>query len=219
MTHHVFHDRTEAGRRLGRAVAEVRPEHAVVLGLPRGGVPVAAAVAAALHAPLDVIVVRKLGVPSQPELAMGAIGEDSTLVVNDEIVAAVGVGSDEFARVEARQRVELDRRVEKFRRVRPRESLVGRTAVLVDDGIATGATMRAAVDVARRHGATRVIVASPVAPPDVAAMMRHGADDVVILSMPDDFRAVGDRYEDFSEVTDDEVVRLLAEAWPPEPDR
>jgi putative phosphoribosyl transferase len=208
----VFRDRDEAGVALGAAVARLDLPDPVVLGLPRGGVPVAAAVAAALGAPLDVIVVRKLGVPFQPELAMGAIGEDGALVLNDDVVRLAHVSERELAQVEQHERAELERRLVGVRAVRPREPLVGRTAVLVDDGIATGATMRAAVAVARAHGATRVVVAAPVAPPDVVEMMATLADRVVCLEQPEPFWAVGSWYQRFDAVSDDEVTRLLAAA-------
>ena len=165
MNRHLFADRRTAGLRLGMEVAKSEFADPVVLGLPRGGVPVAAAVARALGAPLDVIVVRKLGVPNQPELAMGAVGEDGALVLNHGIIRYAHVGEHELRAVDSRERGELERRVETLRRVRPREPLAGRAAVIVDDGIATGATIRAAIQVARVCGATTVAVAIPVAPP------------------------------------------------------
>lgn len=216
MSRRMFRDRVRAGEVVARAVEALGLERPVVLGLPRGGVPVAEVVARALHAPLDVIVVRKLGVPWRHEVAMGAIGEGSAVVVNDDVVAAAGVGPAEFARVEQQERAELERRLERLRAVRPREPLAGRTAVLVDDGIATGATMRAAVEVARQHGAARVVVAAPVAPPDVVDELRRLADDVVVPISPSSFSAVGEWYDDFGEVTDETVVRLLRAEAPPD---
>ena len=153
----------------------------VVLGLPRGGVPVAFEVAQALDAPLDVIVVRKLGVPFQPELAMGAIGEDALLVVNDEVVRWAGVTDNELAAIEERERDRLDRRAGRYPTNRTRIPLSGRTAVVVDDGIAAGSTARAACGVARAWGATRTVLAVPVGPPSSAAELRQGADEVVCL--------------------------------------
>ena len=211
-----FADRVDAGRRLAAHLAAL-PSVAgasglVVLGLPRGGVPVAFEVAAALGAPLDVILVRKLGVPSQPELAMGAIGEDGVRVVNEEVCRYADVDAADFARVEARERDELARRARRFRGGRERVPLEGRTALIVDDGIATGSTVRAACHVARAHGATRVVVATPVAPPDTAARLHDDADEVVVLASPERFFAIGQFYDDFTQTSDDEVVQLLERA-------
>ena len=212
-----FQDRLEAGTRLGVELSGRGVPDAVVLGLPRGGVPVAAAVARALGAPLDVIVVRKLGVPQQPELAMGAVGEDGVLVVNHDVVRATGVSESELRRVEREERGALDRRLVRLRAVHRRVPLAGRTAILVDDGIATGATMRAAIGVARAHGARTVVVAVPVAPPDVVAVMESEADSVVVLEQPDEFWAVGSWYENFETVTDDEVIALPGSSGDPGP--
>jgi putative phosphoribosyl transferase len=180
-----------------------------VLGLPRGGVPVAAQVARALGAPLDVIVVRKVGVPDQPELAMGAVGEDGVRVVNDDVVRAAGIDDAQWERVEAREREELARRSARFRGERPRVPLAGRIAVVVDDGVATGATALAACQVARALGASRVVVAVPVAPPPTVSELARVADEVVALETPEHFHAVGQWYDDFSQTTDDEVVALV----------
>ncbi|MEY4173858.1 MAG: hypothetical protein RI900_1023 [Actinomycetota bacterium] len=210
----VFRDRDDAGERLGAALGTLRSADPVVLGLPRGGVPVAARVAQALGAPLDVIVVRKLGAPMQPELAAGAIGEDGVRVVNDDVMRMTGTTRAELLRTEERERQVLERRVRGLRAVRPRESLEGRTALLVDDGIATGATMRAAVQVARAHGARRVVVAAPVAPPEVVDMLARITDEVVVLDEPGNFEAVGKWYRHFDVVTDEQVVDLLREAVP-----
>mgnify|MGYP006278539397 CR=1 FL=1 len=208
----VFRDRDDAGERLGAALEGLRDDDPVVLGLPRGGVPVAARVAEALGAPLDVIVVRKLGAPTQPELAAGAIGEDGARVTNPDVLRLTRTTAAELERVEVHERGVLQRRLERLRAVRPREPLSGRTALLIDDGMATGASMRAAVHVARAHGARKVVVAAPVAPPDVVNMLRHHADAVVVLDEPAEFEAVGRWYRDFQPVTDDEVVRLVHEA-------
>lgn len=205
----VFRDRDDAGERLGAALEGFRDDDPVVLGLPRGGVPVAARVAEALGAPLDVIVVRKLGAPNQPELAVGAIGEDGARVTNADVMRMTGTTPADLARVEERERSVLQHRLERLRALRPREPLSGRTALLVDDGIATGATMRAAVNVARSHGARKVVVAAPVAPPDVVNMLRLHADAVVVLDEPAEFGAVGRWYHEFDTVTDDEVMRLV----------
>jgi predicted phosphoribosyltransferase len=206
----MFRNRREAGRALGARLAEMPIENPVVLGLPRGGVPVAFEIAQALHAPLDVLLVRKVGVPSQPELAMGAIGEEGVRVVNDRVVQAVGASREEFAQVEAAEREELDRRVIRYRGDRPRVDLNGRTAIIVDDGIATGATARAACFVARLHGATSVVFATPVAPPSAITELGRDAEDVVVLAAPAHFYAIGQFYDDFGQTTDDEVVSLLA---------
>ena len=204
-----FEDRADAGRRLAEGLASLRGEDVVVLGLPRGGVPVAAEVARALQAPLDVIVVRKVGVPWQPELAMGAVGEDGVRVVNEDVVRTAGVSQARWERVEAAERHELERRVRRFRGDRAREPLTGRTVIVVDDGIATGSTAQAACRVARASGAARVVLAVPVAPAGSIDAMRRAADEVVVLETPAHFHAVGQWYTDFSQTTDDEVVALL----------
>lgn len=207
-----FRNRTEAGRCLGQALLSYRGQDVVVLGLPRGGVPVAFEVAEALDAPLDVLVVRKLGVPFQPELGMGAIGEGGVRVMNPDVVAAAGLTGAEIARVEAAERAELERRARRFRGDRPPPLLAGRTAILVDDGIATGSTARAACQVARAQGATRVVLAAPVASPQSVMDLRRDADEVVCLETPAWFFGVGQFYADFSQTPDEEVVSLLEQA-------
>ncbi len=204
-----FRNRRDAGRQLAAVLAPLGDDEPVVVGLPRGGVPVAAEVAEALGARLDVIVVRKLGVPFQPELGMGAIGEGGVRVLNDDVVRIAGVSAREVAEVEDRERAELERRARRFRGDRAAVPLAGRTVIVVDDGIATGGTARAAVEVARAHGASRVVLAVPVAPPDVVTSMREVADDVVCLATPVAFSAVGQWYEDFTQTSDAEVERLL----------
>jgi putative phosphoribosyl transferase len=184
----------------------------VVLALPRGGIPVAYEVARELDAPLDVIVVRKVGVPGHPELAMGAIGEDGVRVVNDEIVRVVGATAADFSRIEEIEREELQRRAERFRGTTPRADLVGRVAVIVDDGIATGSTARAACHVARAHGAERVVLAVPVAAPDSVRALASDADEIVCVEQPTWLRSVGQWYDDFTQVDDREVVDLLERA-------
>ncbi len=209
----MFRDRADAGRELAEQLkARLGDEEVVVLGLPRGGVPVAFEVARELDAPLDVIVVRKLGVPYQPELGMGAIGEDGVRVLNREVLAMARVGEEEVAAVERSERAELERRARRFRGSRPRTPLVGRTAVVVDDGIATGSTARAACQVARAHGASRVILAVPVAPRSSLDLLAQVADEVVCLATPEPFYAVGQFYLDFSQTSDEEVVELLERA-------
>ncbi len=207
-----FADRIDAGRRLAVLLERFRGEDVVVLGLPRGGVPVAAEVARALGAPLDVIVVRKLGVPFQPELAMGAIGEGGVRVLDDEVLRLARIEDRDLREVEDRERVELQARVERFREGRPRLDLTGRTALVVDDGMATGSTARAACTVARLLGASRVVMAVPVAAADTAARFRE-ADEIVCVETPQGFSAVGQFYRDFSATSDDTVVELLRE-WP-----
>lgn len=205
-----FHDRVAAGRALGEKLRErLGGEDVVVLGLPRGGVPVGHEVARALGAPLDVIVVRKLGVPFQPELAMGAIGEGGVRILNDEVVRAAGVKPSEVVSVERAERAELDRRARRYRDGRAPLSLRGRTALIVDDGIATGSTARAACLVARAQGASRVVLAAPVAPRRSVAELADAADEVVILAIPTDFYAVGQFYSEFEATSDKEVVSLL----------
>ena len=207
-----FRNRREAGQRLAARLSRLEGEQVVVLGLPRGGVPVAYEVARALHAPLDVIVVRKLGVPFQPELGMGAIGEGGARVLNRDVLRVARVSASELAEVEARERVELERRAEKFRGGRPRIPLEGRTVVVVDDGIATGSTARAACQVARAQGAARVVLAVPVAPRDWTTRIGDEADECIALDTPEPFWAVGQFYSDFSQTSDDEVVECLTRA-------
>ncbi|MFY4719558.1 phosphoribosyltransferase family protein [Streptomyces sp. LaBMicrA B280] len=207
-----FADRPEAGRRLGARLRQLRDRDMVVLGLPRGGVPVAAEVAAALDAPLDVCLVRKLGVPYQPELAMGAIGEDGVRVLNADVLRGTGVRDDELARVEERERRVLAERAERYRGECPSVPLTGRTAVVVDDGVATGSTARVACRVARARGAARIVLAVPVAPRDVARRLGGDADDVVCLETPWDFAAVGQFYDDFTQTEDAEVTACLRRA-------
>jgi uncharacterized protein (TIGR00369 family) len=207
-----FRDRSDAGRQLASRLLPLRGEDAVVLGLPRGGVAVAAEVARALGAPLDVILVRKLGVPAQPELGMGAIGEGDARVINADVVRYAGVSETDITAVERRERSELERRIKRFRGDAPREPLAGRIAVLVDDGIATGSTARAACQVARAQGAARVVLAVPVAPPSAEAALAGDADELVCLEKPQRFLAIGEWYEDFSQTRDEEVVSLLRAA-------
>ncbi|MFE4691290.1 phosphoribosyltransferase family protein [Streptomyces sp. NPDC056749] len=207
-----FTDRTDAGRRLAVALRHLGKRDPVVLGLPRGGVPVAYEVAQALGAPLDVIVVRKLGVPYHPELGFGAIGEGGVRVISEEIVRRTGVGEKDLVAVERTEAAELVRRAHAYREGRPRLPLEGRAVVVVDDGVATGATARAACQVVRAQGAAQVVLAVPVASPDVAARLREDVDEVVCLSTPSLFSAVGEWYRDFSQTSDEEVVALLARA-------
>ncbi|MFE0191120.1 phosphoribosyltransferase family protein [Streptomyces sp. NPDC058989] len=208
----LFTDRTDAGQRLAEALRHLEGEEPVVLGLPRGGVPVAFQVARALKAPLDVIVVRKLGVPYQRELGFGAIGEGGVRVISDDIVRRGRLDQSDVDSVQKAEEAELLRQAHRFRAGRPRLHLEGRTAIVVDDGIATGATAAAACEVVRAQGATRVVLAVPVAPPDAADRLRSKADEFVCLSTPFGFAAVGEWYRDFSQTPDDEVVSLLERA-------
>ncbi len=205
----LFTDRTDAGQRLAEALRHLAGEKPVVLGLPRGGVPVAAAVATALGAPLDVIVVRKLGVPYHRELAFGAIGEGGVRVINDDVVRRGGLSPSDIATVERAEQTALVRQAEQFRDDRPRLALEGRTAIVIDDGVATGATASAACQVVRAQGAARVVLAVPVAPADTVAWLRTQVDEVVCLSTPVLFSAVGEWYRDFSQTSDEEVISLL----------
>lgn len=208
----LFDDRVDAGRQLAEHLKSFRNRNAVVLGLPRGGVPVAFEVAKALGAPLDVLVVRKLGVPFQPELAFGAIGEGGVRVINDSVVQGAFLSGEDMAAVEAEQQFELARRAERFRGTHDRISLAGRIAVIVDDGVATGATAKAACQVARTHGACRVVLAVPIGAVDTAQRFAGYADEVICLRTPDDFLAVGQGYRNFAQTSDDEVIALLDRA-------
>jgi putative phosphoribosyl transferase len=213
----MFRDRADAGHRLAQRLLAFRGEGMVVAGLPRGGVPVAAEVARALEAPLDVLLVRKLGLPSHPELAMGAISEDGVRVLNEPVVRTMAVTEQQLADVEAIESVELQRRAQQFREGRPRTPLSGRTVILVDDGIATGSSALAACLAARRSGAARVVIAAPVASDHAVRELERVADAVVCVMTPASFRAVGQYYLDFEQTSDQEVVDLLRSAACPSP--
>ncbi|KJS62766.1 phosphoribosyltransferase family protein [Streptomyces rubellomurinus] len=210
-----FTDRTDAGRRLAARLAGLAGlggPGTVVVALPRGGVPVAAEVAAALGAPLDLCVIRKLGVPYQPELGMGAIGEGGVRVLNESVMRVAGVTDGQLAEVERRERAELARRARRYRGDRPPVELRGRTVVVVDDGIATGSTARAACLIVRARGAARVVLAVPVAPGDWTDRLTGVADELVCVGTPSPFFAIGEFYDDFTQTEDEEVLRLLAAA-------
>jgi predicted phosphoribosyltransferase len=218
-----FRDRRDAGRRLA---AHLRARlglsaggDLLVLGLPRGGVPVAYEVARSFGAELDVLPVRKIGVPGYPELAMGALAPGGTLVINEDVVTELGIPEFLIERVAAREAVEIERRERAYRGGLPAPTVRGRTAIVVDDGLATGATIRAATVSLRRAGAKRVVVAVPTGSADTCEELRRDADDVVCLTTPEPFVAVGQWYEDFSPTTDEEVRELLASASrePPRP--
>jgi putative phosphoribosyl transferase len=207
----IYENREQAGRVLGEAArARLGREPAVVLGLPRGGVPVAVGVAAALGTGVDVLVVRKVGVPSQPELAMGAVGPGGVTVRNEDVLAMLPGAASRFEAVAAVERAEVLRRERAFRGQRPPLELTGRSAVLVDDGVATGATLRAAIAAARALGAARVVVAVPVASAEAVRMLEAEADEVICLEQPAYFMAVGQWYAEFRQVSDEEVRALLA---------
>jgi len=212
----VFADRIDAGRQLAGMLGYLRGQPVVVLGLPRGGVPVAAQVATALNAPLDVIIVRKLGVPFQPELAMGAIGEDGVLVTTPEVIGATRITPSSLATVQAREQAEVEDRAARYRAGRPRLDLSGKVAVIVDDGIATGATASAACEIARAHGAARVVLAAPVAPEGWEHRIGARADEYVCVETPPHFLAIGQFYADFTQTTDAEVTGLLYGSAAPE---
>ncbi len=205
-----FHDRSDAGRQLALRLRQFggSPD-AIVLALPRGGVPVGFEVARALNIPLDVLLVRKLGVPGQEELAMGAIASGGIQLLNNALITALGIGAEAVSAVQQREQAELSRRENAYRRGRPLVDVTEKTVILVDDGIATGSTMQAAIASLRQRNVRRIIVATPVAPTTVVDAIRNVADEVVTVMTPRDFGGVGWWYEDFSQTGDEEVHRLL----------
>jgi putative phosphoribosyl transferase len=216
----MFVDRRDAGSRLGaRLCRSVPAADVVVLGLPRGGVPVAFEVARTLGAPLDVIVVRKLGVPFDPELGFGAVGEEGAFVLNRDVIWLANLTLTDMTAVEERERTELQCRVHRYRGGRPPVELTGRTVIVVDDGIATGGTAQAACQVARARGAARVVLAVPVGEPGTIADLRDNADEVICLETPEDFYAIGSWYADFTQTTDEQVAELLRKAQTGEEDQ
>ncbi|CAN7578463.1 phosphoribosyltransferase [Mesorhizobium amorphae] len=210
----MFRDRQEAGQRLGVELEKLGLHQPVVLALPRGGVPVAVAVAKALKAPLDLVIVRKVGAPGNPELAVAAIvdGNPPDIVLNREIVEAYALDDDELRVLIANERPELERRRLVYRGERPPLSITGKTAIIVDDGIATGTTMKVAIRALKRRSPREIVVAIPVAPPDTLAELAQEADQVVCLSQPARFHALGYHYRSFPQLTDDEVTDALVEA-------
>lgn len=214
MAEDVFRDRTEAGQLLGDALQHhERLENGLVLALPRGGVPVASEVARKLQLPLDLMLVRKLGFPGQEELAMGAIASGGTIVLNERLVDQFSIGDDSIDLVASKERRELARRETAYRGDRPQPQVDGRTIILVDDGLATGSTMRAAIEALRRSRPGWIVAAVPVAPPDTVRAIGKEADEVVCLRAPEPFQGVGRWYRNFAQTTDEEVRNLLASAW------
>jgi putative phosphoribosyl transferase len=212
-----FTNRYEAGRRLATALAKYKGEDCVVFALPRGGVPVAAPVAEALGAPLDLVLVRKIGVPFQPELAMGAVADGGEPVVtrNEDVIAFSGVSEAEFGEACARQFAEIERRRALYLQGRPRAKAKDRVAIVVDDGVATGATTRAALKAVRALGPRKLILAIPVAPSETLAALGSNADEIICLEAHAFFNAIGCYYADFHQVADEEAIALLDRYGPP----
>ena len=209
----VFPDRIEAGRLLAEKLEKyANRDDVIVLGLPRGGVPVANEVAKSLRAPLDVFIVRKLGVPGFKELAAGAIASGGVRVLNEDVMRAIPHADEAIEAVTAQETAELERREEIYREGRPAPELRDWIVILVDDGLATGATMRAAVKALRQRGAAKIVVAVPVGPPDTCHEIEEQADETICLSTPEFFQAVGQYYDDFSQTTDEDVRELLVQA-------
>ncbi len=206
-----FRNRTDAGRQLAKALAGYKDQQPVILALPRGGVPVAAQVAAALNAPLDLILVRKIGVPFQPELAMGAVVDGGAPIVvrNEDVIRLAGIDESEFKAICDDELAEIKRRRQRYLGNRKRVDVSGRTAIVIDDGVATGATTRAALRATRARKPKRLVLAVPVAPTDSLSELRHDADDVVCLEDHEFFGAIGVYYTDFSQVPDEEVIEIL----------
>jgi putative phosphoribosyl transferase len=209
-----FRDRLQAGRALGAALQAYRGRNDVlVLALPRGGVPVACEVADVLGSQVDLMIVRKLGTPGQEELAMGAIASGGVRVMNRDVIEALQIPERAIGEVERRERLEIERREHAYRGQRPRPAVAGQCVILVDDGVATGATMRAAIAALRQSKPARVVVAVPVAPPDTVDVLRSEADEVVCLAMPEPFRAIGCWYVEFPQLSDEEVRTRLSQSW------
>ena len=214
MNRHLFRDRSDAGRQLAEKLRYLEHSQPLVLALPRGGVPVGIEVASALHAPLDLLLVRKIGVPWHPELAAGAVidGARPRTVINEDVVRAAGVSESDIARIVEAELAKIERRRRLWLSDRPHVSIAGHSAIVVDDGIATGASARVALQAVRAEEAARVVLAMPVAPAETAEMLRAECDDLVCLATPEDFMAVGIYYEDFHQVDDQEVQELLQRA-------
>jgi putative phosphoribosyl transferase len=206
-----FADRADAGRRLGGRLLPFAYENPLVIGLPRGGVPVAREVARALHAPLDFLAVRKLGAPHNPEYGIGAVAEGGLRVIDPEAIAILGLRNGVVDAIAARETAELERRATLYRDDRAPLDVSGHTAIVVDDGVATGVTDSVALRALRRRGPRRLVLALPVCPPDSARRLHEDADEVIALQQPPRFFGVGQFYEDFTQVSDEEVVSTLAE--------
>jgi putative phosphoribosyl transferase len=212
----IFLNRTDAGRKLaGRLAAYANRADVIVLGLPRGGVPVAFEVARALHAPLDVFLSRKLGVPGQEELAFGALASGGVRVLDQDLIREIGISPEEVARVTEKAQKELERRESVYRAGRPPLRVEGLTALLVDDGIATGSSIRAGAKALRQMKPARIVIAVPVAPASTCKRLRDAVDELVCLHMPKMFLAIGQFYEDFSQLSDEEVIDLLRQSTQP----
>jgi len=209
----LFEERRDAGRRLAERLALYTQERPVVFALPRGGVPVGVEVSRALDAPLEIIVSRKLGAPGQPEFGIGAVAPGGVRVLNERVVRTLGIEEDYLDWISARESAEAERRLRLFRGDRPYPDLDGRTAILVDDGLATGVTARAALLALGRLSPRRLVLAVPVCAPQTAALLRPETDDLICLLKPPDLEAVGLWYRNFEQVPDEEVIRLLEEAW------
>ena len=207
----LFRNRTDAGRQLAKALLKYKSRHPVILALPRGGVSVAAEVAVALDAPLDLLLVRKIGLPSQPELAMGAVtdGEEPTIIRNRDVIELSGISADEFDAVCEEERNEIERRRKRYLGDRARSKVKGQVVIIIDDGIATGATTLAAIRAVRRREPKELVLAVPVAPLDTINMLQPEVDAVVCLDTPEDLGAIGYFYRDFRQVSDDEVIAAL----------
>jgi predicted phosphoribosyltransferase len=214
-----FKDRREGGRRLASELADQASGDLVVLALPRGGVPVAYEVACALGAPLDIFVVRKLGVPGHEELAMGALASGGLIVLNDDIVSARNISAEVIADVARQETHELVRREHLYRGSRQPVNIADKTVIVVDDGLATGATMRAAIQALRKGTPQQIVVAVPIGEPETCSAVAEEADQTVCAVTPEPFRSVGEWYEDFSETSDEEVRELLGVAWRTESER
>jgi len=205
----LFADRVDAGRRLAKALQTYKEKNAIVLAIPRGGVVVGFEVANALNIPLDVIIPRKIGAPGNPELAIGAIMEDGTIIMNEELTGFLQVSADYIKEESESQRIEVERRLKFYRGIAPYPDLKNRVVILVDDGIATGSTMKAALASVRKKGAKAVVIAVPVGPPSTVEELEKEADHVVCLQSPESFMAIGQFYENFTQTLDEEVVELL----------
>ena len=208
----LFRDRKDAGRRLAERLARYRDEDSVVLALPRGGVPVGYEVARALKAPLDVFIARKLGAPNQPELGIGAVAQDGSRVLNERIVEEIGVSEEYIERVAAEETIEAERRIKLFRGERPEPEVRERTAILVDDGIATGVTTRVAIEALRRRDPRRLVLAVPVCATHAAESLRREVDELICLEAPSNLMAIGLWYRYFEQTSDEEVIDLLERA-------